>query len=247
MKKLMFVVAAALCGSLFAEGIASKNVVGYQTLDNGDQAVMMGCQFVDVSDGVSGVKVGNVVGEFSDFDLIEVASCDAEGHISFTAYTYLTEEGSGFPNGWYDEELSSADEEPISLSAAVWFTGSDSAKSVTISGQVYDRDYTHSFSAPTEMVCSAFPLPFCPNDIDKVVWAGLTDFDLIEVASCDSEGHVSFAAYTYLTEEGAGFPDGWYDEELNLAEAVAIGGQGFWLTLANPTSVTLKEISPLAK
>ena len=208
---------------------------------------MMGCQFVDVSDGVSGVKVGNVVGEFSDFDLIEVASCDEDGLISFATYTYFTIDGTGVPTGWYDEELTPADELPIPLGAAVWFTGSDSAKSVTISGQVYDRDYTHSFSAPTEMVCSVFPLPFCPNDTDKVVWTGLVDFDMIEVASCDEEGLVSFATYTYFTIDGTGVPDGWYDEELNLAEAVAIGGQGFWLTLANPTSVTLKEISPLAK
>lgn len=206
---------------------------------------MAGCQFVDVADGISGVKLGDLKGDFTDFDLIEFASCDDEGHVSCTSYVYFTYDGTGMDDGWYDEEPAPANEMRIPLGAAVWFTGSE-AKGVTVSGQVYGGTYTHTFTTPISMVCSAFPTAFNPNDTTRVRWDGVQDFDLIEVASCDEEGHVSCASYVYFTYDGTGMDDGWYDEEPALVEApIAIGGQGFWLTLGDPTSVQMIEYSPI--
>lgn len=208
---------------------------------------MVGCQFVNVADGVSGIPLKDLKGEFTDFDLIEIASCDNSGRISISSYTYFTLEGSGFEDGWYTDE-GPAEDVSIPHGSAVWFTGSDGAKPVTISGQVFNGNegiFTHTINMPTEMVCSAFPVAFNPNDTSRVTWQGLTDFDLIEVGTCDEMGRVSISSYTYFTLEGSGFEDGWYTDEGPVDFNIVEAGKGFWLTVGNPGEAKMIETSPL--
>lgn len=247
------VIAAAMAAGVAVADVTSQNCVGYNTLNNGDQSVMLGCQFVDVADGESGILLGNIKGEFEDNDELQLTSCDEVGAISSVSFFYFTEaSGMGWDgDGWYSSEsgMKANDDTEIAHSTAMWFTGASAAKPATISGQVYNGNYTHTFSALTEMVCSAFPVPFNPNDTEKVQWTGLTDNDEIQVTSCDETGAISSVSYFWFTEEsGMGWDgDGWYSSESGLKtdEPVVVAGQGFWLTLADPANVTMVETCPI--
>ena len=247
MKKLMFVATAALCAAVGFGDITSQNVVGYNTLNDGNSSVMLGCTFADVTGTSQGVKLGALVGNFEAYDGIQIAYMQ-NGVIEFTQYQYLTEDDGVAANGWYDGSWESAADVVIPRGSAVWFVSSSgTSKDVTSAGEVPSTSMIHpAFAESSNMICSAYPVEFNPNAV-SVAWSGLKSYDEIQV-SYVNEGIIEFNQYQWLTEDDGVDEAAWYDGNWEkVTVPIAAVGQGFWLVLSNPDAVTMAETSPLAK
>ena len=234
----------ALTGAALADGVASRNVVGYQTLDKNEVSQMIGATFRDIATGADSIRLGDLVGDFESYDEIQIPYMDGR-FIEFVAYQYLTEDDGVDADGWYDGSWESADDVTLARGQAAWFV-SATAKPVITSGEVVAGTTTHpAFTEASSMICSAYPIPFNPN-AETVTWTGLNSYDEIQVSYMDGR-FIEFISYQWLTEDDGVDVDGWYDGSWDLVtEPIVDAGQGFWLILSDCENVTLTEASPLA-
>ena len=169
--------------------------------------------------------------EFGDDDQIQVAYTDDSGLTQLRNYFYFGE--------WLDEEYASvSDTDGLPFSKAAWFVSASDPKTITTAGEVKKDNYIHTFTETSDMITSAFPVPFCPNSAN-VSW-GVTDDAQIQVAYTDELGITQLRNYFYFSE--------WLDDEYNtLAEDDAIVGPGvgFWFII-NDSSETFTEVSPIS-
>lgn len=131
MKKLMTIAAAALCASVFADGITSANIVGYQSqAATKDNYYLRGLQF----NGVAGsFKISDITGDFSgpawDVDnswydtAPQIMVRNADGGYDF--YYFLSD---GLDNGdgtyspaWVDDAAAPVEASLIEAGAAFWY------------------------------------------------------------------------------------------------------------------------------
>ena len=226
--------------------IESANVVGYNTLNTNDPTVMLGCSFKGMAENDS-LKLGAIQGDFESMDEIQVAYMTEDGFIEFDVYQYLTEDDGVDANGWYDGSWESAGDVEIPRGSAVWFSSS-AAKDLTSAGEVAKEATVHpAFTESTVMICSAYPVAFNPN-AETVAWNGLSSMDEIQVAYMTEDGFIEFNVYQWLTEDDGVDEAAWYDGSWEkIADPIAAVGQGFWLSMADPESVTMTETSPIAE
>ena len=246
MKKLMIAASAALCAAVGFGDVESSNVVGYNTLNIGNPTVMLGCSFRGM-DGTDFMKLSAIQGDFESMDEIQVSYLTEDGFIEFNVYQYLTTADGVDADGWYDGSWDSADGIEILRGSAVWFSSSN-GKSLTSSGEVVKSETVHpAFTAPTVMVCSAYPVAFNPN-AETVAWDGLSPMDEIQVAYMTEDGFMEFNVYQWLTKDDGVAEDAWYDGSWDkVVDPITAVGQGFWLSMADYESVKMIETSPLAK
>ena len=232
MKKLMFAAAAIAAGVALAD-VTSDNVVGYNTTDNtaGDASFIFGASFNAVNG--NGVPFNSLIcpEEFEDDDQIQTAYTDERGLTQMHIFFYFGE--------WLDEEYNPiAEDEGLPLGGSAWFiSSSGTAKTLTTSGEVRKTNFIHTFTEPSSLITSAFPMPFCPNS-ENCSW-GCSDDTQLQTAYIDERGLTQMHIFFYFGE--------WMDEEYNTIAAdavVASPGQGFWIILQDQGD-TFSEVSPI--
>ena len=142
---------------------------------------------------------------------------------------------------WYNEDMDPvSDADGVRQGGSAWFvSASGTPKTVTVAGEVKKTNHIHTFTESSELISSAFPVPFCPNSAD-VSW-GVSDETQIQTAYTDERGITQMYVYVYFGE--------WYNEDMDPVaedEAIAQPGAGFWIILQDATE-TFSEVSPLAK
>ena len=223
-------------------------MVGYNKATPQYSYHMMSMPFTAVDGGE--VKIGSVQGSFEMEDNIQFSYMDEDGYVQFKTYIWWPEDTIGDVAGWYDDDIFVGDSLTIPTGAAVWFitnSGEPTPDGLTTSGAVLPTFIEHNgFPETFNMIGSAFPVGFNPN-AETVTWSGLEMEDQIQVAYMDEDGYVQFITYMWWPEDTIGELAGWYQDDILVEEAVAEVGQGFWLILANPGDVYMKEVSPLVK
>lgn len=215
------------------------NGVGYNNSAavEGESSTFIGASFQNVGEGsfipFSAIKC---VEGFADGDQFQKSVME-DGYINFKVYEYWD------GDGWVDIDSSEVIENDVgfSLGEGAWFVSSE-PKQLTFSGEVRKATFTHTFTEPSSVIVSAFPVDFCPNS-ENVSW-GVLDGDQMQVPMMDN-GYINFKVYEYW--DG----DGWVDidssEVLDSNFAINTSGKGFWFVTTDPENVSFTEVSPIAE
>ena len=241
MKKLMIGLAAAgLCGAVFAD-VSSQNVVGYAATPNEAEEVQtfIGASFFKTggSDEVLPINDLQCVEGFEYGDQLQTSFIDDSGLIDFVAYEY-----DDFEGGWCLEGDLIDDSVVLALGQGAWFVTSD-AKHLQSAGTVKATNKVRTLTEVQQVVCSLYPVPFCPNG-PNVSWnvdenAGAQ----IQTSFITDEGLIDFIAYEYDSFEGGWCLEG---DLLDPDFAVAQPGEGFWLVFGDSfAECDFTETSPL--
>ena len=167
MKKLMTIAAAALCASVFADGITSANVVGYQTVSDvaGGKFKALAVQFEDVAGGEIAVKDLVTVGTPAGGALISDGADQIwrwdTANATWIKYFYRTQRKTVY--GWCKSGEESATTDTIPAGETFFFrrgTGSV-ATDLTLAGAVKEFKGSAQYSAAGgQFVFMANPWPF---------------------------------------------------------------------------------------
>ena len=222
MKKLMFIAAAALSASVFAD-IQSSNIVGYMTSDlDGKQYNSVGATFLTV--GGTASKLGDLTAEgFQyDTDMLQVLSSETAGTIA--RYTYVTPEwdeedfeGDGAAVGWWKKGMEGEDggsAADVELPVGMGLLGNFPHKKVvlTTAGQVaMGATQIDMTGKQYNMIANFLPKTIKLGDV--VADGFQYDTDMLQVLS--SETANTIARYTYVTPE--------WDEEDFEGDGAAVG------------------------
>lgn len=226
--------------AMAADGIVSSSVVGYnQTAATEDTSILIGASFEAVGGGTFlPLSALTATPALENDDQIQVAYTDEDGLTQFTIYIYDE------TDGWLDTENFEpcGDTFGLELGQSAWFISAGEPKKITTAGAVKNSNAIRTFTEPSALITSAFPVPFCPNS-ENVSW-GVQNDDQIQTAYTDEDGLTQFTIYIY--DES----DGWLDTEnfepLGATQSIVDTGIGFWLILQDASS-TFTEVSPLAE
>ena len=204
-----------------------------------DTQTFIGASFLDL-DGRAVLPFNSLACPqgFDDGDGIQIASLDESGLVQFKVYEYWAGEGWADP----DEMELVGDDVGFSLGQAGWFVSSV-PKQITTGGNVKNSSHIHTFTDTMTCVVSAFPAAFCPNSAN-VSWS-CEDSDSMQVPIQDEDGIIIFKVYEYWAGEGWADPDEM--EVLDADFAIASAGKGFWVIVADPSTASFTEVSPIAE
>ncbi|MBQ7190174.1 MAG: hypothetical protein IJR99_12230 [Kiritimatiellae bacterium] len=219
----------ALTGAAFADGVESRNVVGYLTKESVAGFNFYAPMFepINAAEGINiqNIKLGD--GATSWEDNIQVLD---EGGSTIVTYTYATADESGLDeDGWLDAEGALADV-CLDPGQSVIVQTSEASVTITYSGQV---------GVTTTPVTSVAGFNFVGNvspesiDIQQITLGeGATSWeDNIQILD---EGGSTVVTYTYATADESGLDaDGWLDAGGELAEVAIEAGLGFILQTTN--------------
>ena len=157
--------------------------------------------------------------------------------------------------GWYDSENKNAADKVFSPGTAVYFiSDSGEAKPITQAGGVRKTTYVHPpFNEMVEMISSAFPVGFNPNNADTVHFEGLEQNDNIQVQFVyfDEETQSNLLGFTDYYYKRLSGKWAWYDDSnAKVTEPITNAGQGFYFFTADggdPSERSLTEDSPIAE
>ena len=250
MKKLMMAATlAAFCGAVQADGIASANVVGYQTKEIlKDTYTMFGIQFQG-TDG-EGVKIGDLAvspkGGMSSAEADNILVWE-EG--VYTTYWFGTGwDDPEWDNFWYDmDENIVNDTVTIKPGTACWYLRMGDATTLTVSGQVKLTATTTTVLADTyTMFCNPYPTAITFGNLNVVNPKG-------GMSSAEADNILVWEEGVYTTYWfGTGWEDPewdnfWYDMDENIVTDTEIkAGVACWyLRIGDATTISFT--SPLSK
>ena len=239
MKRLMIAAMAVAAGAAFAEttSITSANVVGFNTNANDAEEVQtfIGASFFTVGGDESlPLNALQCAEGFEDGDQIQT-SFIVDGLIDFVAYDY-----DSFEGGWCLDGDLIDDSVTIGLGQGAWLITSEPKHLVT-AGQVKSDNKVRTLTEVQQVVCSLYPVPFCPNGAN-VSW-NVEDGAQIQTSFITEDGLIDFVAYDYDSFEGGWCLDG---DLLDADFAVVKPGEGFWLLFGDDfADYDFTETSPL--
>ena len=210
---------AALTGSALADGVASRNVVGYVAKESvaGFNFYAPMFQPIVASDGIDIQKITLGDGATSWADNIQVLD---EGGSTIATYYYATADESGFEeDGWVNEDVTALADITLEPGQSVIVETAEDDVVITYTGQVATEDTPVTSVAGFNFVGNVAPETI---DIQQIkLGEGATSWaDNIQILD---EGGSTIATYYYATADESGFEeDGWVNEDVTALAVVPI-------------------------
>ena len=208
MKKIMLsaAVLAALIGTATAATtVTSANTVGYQENVMANGYTLNAPAFMGVgTDGLvdlSKLKLINAKGDSTEL----INFLDEEG-MNTETWAWLTKDGAGMDDGWYDYVTWASIKTSIKKCEG-YLMCAGSGVSLQSAGQVRLDDETVTLKAGYTVTGNTTPISIDLQSI-KLIDAKGDSTEMINFL--DAEG-MNTQTWAWLTEEGAGMEDGWYD------------------------------------
>jgi len=221
----------ALTGSALADGVASRNVVGYLAKESVAGFNFYAPMFepINAADGIDIQKITLGEGATSWADDIQVLD---EGGSTIATYVYATAAESGLDSdGWIDMDTYSLAEVSLIAGQSVIVETANDDVLITYSGQVCENSTPVTSVAGFNFVGNISPVAI---DIQQITLdASATSWaDDIQILD---EGGSTIATYVYATAAESGLDsDGWIDmDTYSLAEVSLEPGLGFIVETAN--------------
>ena len=200
-------------------GLESANVVGFLEKVGTQGYSLFTPTFADV--GVDGVDIQNIklTGSSGDMsDLIQTFT--SAGNLN-PEYMYLTMDGFGYENGWYDTDFALV-EETVEPGKGFLFWNNSGA-TINFSGEVLAGQKNLDVAAGYSIMGNPLPKDIDIQDMKLINSVGDMS-DLIQTFT--SAGNLN-PEYMYLTMDGFGYEDGWYDTDFALVEETVQPGAAF--------------------
>ena len=233
MKKLMFVAAAALCGSLFAD-VTSANIVGYQNKTipalNSMSIPSFSPVGAETATDVTSLKItaADVAG-----GQIQIQTLTSGGATDRTLYWIPEAEAEGYgleTEGWYDSDEGCPAEKSFEEGEGFCFSNDyEGDASVTFSGEVASGA-TEFPLGPLNTACGNMTPVDCPIQGIVVTAEGVAGGQ-IQIQTLTSGGATDRTFYWIPEEEAEGYGlegEGWYDSDEGTPADISFGpGEGF--------------------
>ncbi len=154
---------------------------------------------------------GEAVGGYGD---VYVQKANADGSWG-DSYYWLTMDGAGVPDGWYMDPLGDnavGDGIVLNDGEGLFLTSSDSSLELIVSGEVAKGQVPVNCPLGYAMIGNPTPVAASLNliTISGDMVGGYGD---VYIQKCDEAGAWG-NSYYWLTEDGAGVPNGWYMDPL---------------------------------
>lgn len=235
MKKVLFAAALAATFGVFADGIESSNIVGYQTTTvKANDMTMIGPQFVDCVNA-TGLAIQNIQGNFlggetmGDADNLYVWDKD-NGYVVYYYGFWGDPENPDWDNLWYDGN-DEATEEAIKPGQACWYVRKGESIDVTFAGQVFDSNVSIPVKAnDMTMFCSPYPKALAIQDLPVANPVGgetMGDADNLYVWDA-TNGYVVYYFGFWGDPENPDWDNIWYDGNDEATEVEILPGQACW-------------------
>ena len=209
----------ALTGAAFADGVESRNVVGYLTKESVAGFNFYAPMFepIDAAEGIDIQKIKLGDGAESWADNIQILD---EGGSTIAQYYYATADESGLEeDGWLTEGLDALADVTLDPGQSVIVETSEDAVVITYSGQVATADVPVPSVAGFNFVGNVTPASI---DIQQIkLGEGASSWaDNIQILD---EGGSTIAQYYYATADESGLEeDGWLTEGLDALATVSL-------------------------
>ena len=209
----------ALTGAAFADGVESRNVVGYLTKESVAGFNFYAPMFepINAADGINIQKIKLGDGAESWADNIQILD---EGGSTIATYYYATADESGFDeDGWVNEDVTALADVTLAPGQSVIVETANDDVEITYSGQVATADTPVTSVAGFNFVGNVSPASI---DIQQIkLGEGASSWaDNIQILD---EGGSTIATYYYATADESGFEeDGWVNEEVTALAIVPI-------------------------
>lgn len=245
MKKLMFLAAAAACGTLMA--VESANVVGYTEKSLRAGATMLTPCFIDVGGAASEIDLTALTVKGYDevsADEVNIQILDAHGKKS-VAYYWFDLPDEGLDAGWYnvDTELIEAGTVKFATGDGLWITGQNDY-SIVFPGQVKFSGVAVALRSGAVATGNMFATSIDLTDM-TVTGYDEVSADEVNIQLLDSHGKKTVAYYWFdLPDEG--LDAGWYNVDTELIEQGTVtfeAGEGMWVTGQNGYYLNFPAIS----
>lgn len=185
--------------------------------------------FQDVGAGTAtydlqNIKLVDAAGDMTEY----IVGYDDAACLSGDTYYWLTEDGYGMPDGWYDDSDNLIEGVTVPLGTGFYLNCPTDGVKVQYAGQVHSGALTTVLpQVGYNMIGNATPVTIDLQNIKLIDAAG----DMSEyIVGYDDAACLSGDTYYWLTDDGYGLPDGWYDDSDNLIEGVILEpGQGLYL------------------
>lgn len=227
-----------LLHSIWLSYFCRENVVGYQTKTVPAGFSLNTPTFVDVSN-ISGTSLQNfkLVGSAGDgTETIQVIEADGSCN---TAYQWLTEENSGMPDGWYDENWAPVENTIVPGLGFLMNVGAD--VEAQFAGQVKVGNLQVTIPAGFTVVGNSLPVDISIQDMKLTTCLG-DGTETIQVIELDGSCNT---AYQWLTEENSGMPDGWYDENWSAVTLEVKAGTAFLFNVGSEAVLDIPAVVAL--
>ena len=199
----------------------SANVVGYLEKIGTQGYSLFTPTFADV--GVDGMDIQKIklvgsTGDLSDY----IQTFTAAGALN-PEYSYLTMDGFGVEDGWYDGNYELVTE-TIDPGKGFLFWNNSQA-TLNFSGEVTPGQRNLDISAGYSIMGNAQPVAIDIQDMKIINSAG----DLSDYIQTFTAAGALNPEYSYLTMDGFGVEDGWYDSNYELVSETVQPGAAFLL------------------
>ena len=240
MKKIAIVASGLLWATgVFADGVSSQEIVGYQTYKLNSGYGMTTSTFAPT--GESGISLqslipaGAGVGGYGD---VVIQRMNDSGEWS-GEFAWWTKEnlGGDASDGWYDTEMNRANEE-IGYKEGLFAQAGEDV-SLVYSGMVAQGTIETALPNGYSMTGNARPKELSIQEIIPQ-GTGVGGYGDIVIQTMNAEGSWD-GEFAWWTKEnlGGSAQDGWYDTEMNRADATIRPGEGFFVqTSADDVKLT---------
>jgi hypothetical protein len=187
--------------------------------------------FVNVGGDVASYNLDDIklVNAFGDGMSEMIVGYTADATLDGHTYFWQTMEGSGTPEGWYNELGEKVTTMELPVGTGLYLNCYDTNVQVQYAGQVYKGSITNNVpSVGYSMIGNCTPVPITLQDIKLVdaLGDGMSEMIVGYTADATLDGHT----YFWQTMEGSGTPEGWYDELGQFVEDYELApGEGVYL------------------
>ena len=258
---------AKLGGAVFAD-VTSANVVGYTTREFPAGYRLVGFQF-ESPDGTRNIndlipyKGGSTItwsipspgarlAQYADIcPLIQIAKTGQTAGYTSLYYVTNAKDGDNYVEGWSDSQGNYVKTDTIIPGIGAWFRDTQNTDpSITLSGSVFDGDFSIECPAGYRLRAVPCPIELCLNDATKVTFTGLDNSTVIpwsvpspgarlaqyaEKCPLIQVGKVGknesgYTSYYYVSnaKKGSEYVEGWSDSQGNYATDTIPLTAGFW-------------------
>ena len=254
MKKLMTIAAAALCASVFADGIQSANVVGYQTtslLPN--NYTMFGIQFQGTDGGSIKFKdlSGNFQGDETMYDADNILVWLDGSYHNYYYGVWNDPENPDWDNRWYDSLDTDASDVEIDAGTACWYLRrGDGDVTLTVSGQVKTTPTTTTILANNyTMFSNPYPTAIKFSQLSVAnPYGDETMYDADNILVWLEDGYHNYYYGVWNDPENPDWDNRWYDSlDTDASDVVIPAGAACWYYRRTNTATTMSFKSPLAE
>ena len=233
MKKIAIVASGLLWATgIFADGVSSQEIVGYQTIPLKAGFNMITPTFTDAGTkdatyDIQNIKISDENGTYG-WGAEQIQIVDENGNVSAT-YTWMSPDASGYEKAaWCDDSATPVARKLKQGLAFLLYT--ESAGVATVSGAVASGEkFATTLSTGFNGIGNASPVDV---DIQKIIISdkdGTYGWGAEQIQIVDVNGNVS-ATYTWMSPDASGYEKAaWCDDSATPVKESIKAGSGFLL------------------